>query len=171
MKKHVINICQPAYLELKRISSIRRFLTENETKTFITSYILSRLHYSVSSRAHLILSSNLSKKLKTLQQDSSSWHLVITTLHLSWKSCTGFPFLERIKYKVACISFHAINGSGPTSSRTLTYLHSVSHASLFLRFPHAQNPTIQTQDSWLSHLHLLWTLCLEFTSTRHLFHL
>ena len=50
---------------------------------------------------------------------------------------------------------------------TLTYLHSVSHALLFFGFPHAQNPTIQTQDSRLSHLHLFWTLCLEFTSTRH----
>ena len=29
---------------------------------------------------------------------------------------------------------------------TLTYLHSVSHALLFFRFPHAQNPTIQMQD-------------------------
>ena len=29
MKKHVIKICQTAYLELKRISSICRFLTED----------------------------------------------------------------------------------------------------------------------------------------------
>ena len=53
---------------------------------------------------------------------------------------------------------------------TPTYLHSVFfrflHA-LFFRFLHAQNPTIQTQDSWLSHFHLLWTQCLEFTPTRH----
>ena len=30
---------------LKRISSIRRFLTEDATKTLVTSYILSRLDY------------------------------------------------------------------------------------------------------------------------------
>ena len=45
MKKHVIKICQTAYFELKRISSIHRFLTEDATKTFVTSYILSRLDY------------------------------------------------------------------------------------------------------------------------------
>ena len=45
MKKHVIKICQTAYFELKRISSIRRFLTEDATKTLVTSYILSRLDY------------------------------------------------------------------------------------------------------------------------------
>ena len=33
MKKHIIKICQTAYFELKRISSIRRFLTEDATKT------------------------------------------------------------------------------------------------------------------------------------------
>ena len=38
--------------------------------------------------------------------------------------------------------------------------------SALLQIPHVQSPTIQTQDSWLSHFHLLWTLCLEFTLTR-----
>ena len=45
MKKHIIKICQTAYFELKRISSIRRFLTEDATKTLVTSYIFSRLDY------------------------------------------------------------------------------------------------------------------------------
>ena len=45
MKKHIIKICQTAYFKLKRISSIQRFLTEDAAKTFVTSYILSRLDY------------------------------------------------------------------------------------------------------------------------------
>ena len=45
MKKHVIKICQTAYFEFKRLSSIRRFLTEDATKTLVTSYILSRFDY------------------------------------------------------------------------------------------------------------------------------
>ena len=45
IKKHVIKICQTAYFELKRISSVCRFLTEDATKTLVTSYILSRLDY------------------------------------------------------------------------------------------------------------------------------
>ena len=44
-KKHIIKICQTAYFELKRISSIRRFLNEDATKSLVTSYILSRLDY------------------------------------------------------------------------------------------------------------------------------
>ena len=105
MKKHVIKICQTAHFELKRISSIRRFLTEDATKTPVTSYKLSRLDYCNCNRVHPILSSNLSRKFKTLLQDSSSWHLVITTLQLFCKSCSGFPFQSALNTKLhACAS-------------------------------------------------------------------
>ena len=33
MKRHIIKVCQTANFKLKRISSIRRFLTEDATKT------------------------------------------------------------------------------------------------------------------------------------------
>ena len=52
MKKQVKKICHTAYFELKHISLICRFLTEDATKTQgntavygVTSYILSQLHY------------------------------------------------------------------------------------------------------------------------------
>ena len=43
MKQHVIKICQIVYYELKRISSIRRYLTEEAAKQLVTSCVLSRL--------------------------------------------------------------------------------------------------------------------------------
>ena len=52
MKKQVIKICHTTYFELKHISLICRFLTEDATKIQgntavygVTSYILSHLHY------------------------------------------------------------------------------------------------------------------------------
>ena len=36
----------------------------------------------------------------------------------------------------------------------------------FFGHSHADNPAIQTQDSWLLHFLLLWTPHLEFTPTR-----
>ena len=39
MKQHVIKICQTAYYELKRISSIRRYLTEDAAKQLVTSCV------------------------------------------------------------------------------------------------------------------------------------
>ena len=90
-------------------------------------------------------------------------HLTPLLVKLHW-----LPISERIKYKVACMCFSAISDCGPahlseplhvyTPSRTL---RSSSDTNL-----HAGNPTIQTQDSWLSHLFLLWTPHLEFTPTR-----
>ena len=80
MKKHVIKLCQTTYFKLKRISSIHRFLTEDATKTLVTSYILSRLDYcNCLLMGHLILSSNLYRKFRTLLQDLFSWHPITTT--------------------------------------------------------------------------------------------
>ena len=45
MKQQVSTICQSAYLELRRISSIRHVLTVDATKTLVTSLVLSRLDY------------------------------------------------------------------------------------------------------------------------------
>ena len=60
---------------------------------------------TVSLWVHLILSSNLSRKFRTLLQDLFSWHPVITTQHLSWKNCTGFPFQNVLSIKsLVCVS-------------------------------------------------------------------
>ena len=60
---------------------------------------------TLSSWVHLILSSNLSRKFKTLPQDSFSWHPITTTQHLSWKNCTGFPFQNVLSIKsLVCVS-------------------------------------------------------------------
>ena len=60
---------------------------------------------TVSSWVHLILSSNLSRKFRTLLQDLFSWHPVTTTQHFSWKNCTGFPFQNVFSIKsLVCVS-------------------------------------------------------------------
>ena len=45
MKEHINEGCQMAYWELRRISSIRQYLTEDAAKTLVVSLILSRLDY------------------------------------------------------------------------------------------------------------------------------
>ena len=73
---------------------------------------------------------------------------------------------ECIKYKVAWMCFSAISGSGSTYLSELLHVYTPSRTLHFLWCPNAGNPTIQTQDSWLSHLLLLCTPHLEFTATR-----
>ena len=112
MKKHVIKICQTAYFELKRISSIRRFLTEDATRTLVTSCILSRLDY-----CNCLLKGTPNSVIQPLQkiQNFAARLVLLAPRHhhstpllekLHW-----LPISERIKYKVVCMCFIAIGGS------------------------------------------------------------
>ena len=165
MKKHVIKICQTVYFKLKRISSIRRVLTEDVTKTLVTSYIRSRLDY-----CNCLLMGTPNSVIQPLQkvQNFAARLILIAPRHhhsaTLLKKLHWLPISERIKYKVACMCFHATK---PVLHTSLTSYNSVSHASLFFWFSPAENPEVQMQDSWLLHLHLHWTLCLEFTPTWH----
>ena len=125
MKKHIIKICQTAYFEFKRISSIRRFLTEDATKTLVISYILSRLDY-----CNCLLMGTPNSVIQPLQKiQNFAARLVLLAPHhhhstpLLEKTAL-LPISERIKYKLVCMCF-----SGPaylsellhvcTPSRTL----------------------------------------------------
>ena len=80
--------------------------------------------------------SSLSRKFRTLLQDLFSWHPVTTTQHLSWKKLHWLPISERIKYKVACMCFSALNGSGPAYTSLnccMSTLHLVHYALLLTR--------------------------------------
>ena len=131
MKKHVIKICQTAYFELKRISSISGFLTEDAAKTLVTSYILSRLDY-----CNCLLIGTPNSVIQPLQkiQNFAARLVLLAPRHqhstpllekLHW-----LPVSERIKYKVACICFNAINGSSPA------YLSELPHVYTLLRLVH-----------------------------------
>ena len=103
MKKHVIKICQTAYFELKRISSIRRFLTEDATKTLVTSYILSRLEYC---NCLLMGTPNsVIQPLQKIQNFAARLVLLAPRHHHSWKNWTGFPFQNVLSIKwLVCVS-------------------------------------------------------------------
>ena len=114
MKKRVIKICQTAYFELKRISSICRFLTEDTTKTFVTAYILSQLDY-----CNCLLMGTPNSVIQPLQkiQNFAARLVLLAPCHhhstsllekLHW-----LPISERTNYKVAWMCFDAISGSGP----------------------------------------------------------
>ena len=118
MKRHVIKICQTAYFELKRISSIRRFLNEDATKTLVASYILSRLDYC----NYLLMgipNSVIQPLQKILNFAAISHHHSTPLL----EKLHRLPISERIKYKAACMCFSAINGSGPAYFSELLHVY------------------------------------------------
>ena len=106
MKKHIIKICQTAYFELKRISSIRRFLIEDATKTLVTSYILSRLDY-----CNCLLMGTPNSVIQPLQkiQNFAARLVLLAPRHHHatplLKNCTGFPFQNVLSIKsLVCVS-------------------------------------------------------------------
>ena len=144
-------------------SSVCRFLTEDAGKTLVPSYISHGwTTATVSSWVHLILSSNHSRKFKTLLQDLFSWHPATTTQHF-WKNCTGFPFQNIL---VTYMYFCAINGSG------LAYLSELLHVYIPSCTLCCSSDTcllkVQQYKCKTHGIHtlLLWSPHLEFTPTR-----
>ena len=45
MNAHVSNIARTYYFELRRLASIRRFLTSTATVTLVSAFVLSRIDY------------------------------------------------------------------------------------------------------------------------------
>ena len=46
MNAHISNIARTCYFELRRLASIRRFLTSTATATLVSTFVLSRIDYS-----------------------------------------------------------------------------------------------------------------------------
>ena len=131
MKQHVIKTCQTAYYELKRISSIRRYLTEDAEKQLVTSCVLSRLDYCNS-----LLMGTPNSVIQPMQkvQNTAARLILRAPRH---QNCTPLlqqlqlhwlPISERMKYKTACMCYNAITGSAPSYLSELLHLYSPSRS-------------------------------------------
>ena len=129
MKQHVIKICQTAYHELKCISSIRRYLTEDAAKQMVTSCVLSRLDYCNS-----LLMGTPNPVIQPMQkvQNTAARLILRAPRH---QNCTPLlqqlhwlPISEQIKYKTACMCYNAVTGSTPSYLSELLHLYSPSRS-------------------------------------------
>ena len=129
MKQHVIKIYQTAYYELKRISSIRRYLREDAAKQLVTSCVLSRLDYCKSllmgTPNSVIQPVQKVQKYCCTPHSQSSTPSMCTPLlqQLHW-----LPISKRIKHKTACMCYNAITGSAPSYLSELLHLYSPSRS-------------------------------------------
>ena len=107
MNAHVSNIARACYFELRRLTSIRRFLTSTATATLVSAFVLSRIDYCISLlfgsthdvTSHLQRIRNYAARVILHLPKSSS----ITT-HL--KSLHWLPVNVRSTYKIACLCYH-----------------------------------------------------------------
>ena len=115
LDNHITHICRTAYIAIRQISSIRKFLTIHATKTLVCSFILSRLDY-----CNALLSGcpqHLIDKLQKVQNSAARLILqarkrehITPLLHtLHW-----LPIQARIDYKLSVLCYNFFSNSSPT---------------------------------------------------------
>ena len=115
MKKHISSVCSKAFLQLRNLYSIRRYLTPSATETLVHAFISSRLDYCNS----LLLGlpdcdinklqrvQNSAARLVTRTQKFN--HITPVLVQLHW-----LPVRQRITFKVLLMAFKALNGLAPS---------------------------------------------------------
>ena len=104
MKEHIIKTCKAAYIEIRCISSIRQYLTEDAAKTIVNSCILTSLDYCNS----LLAGYPLSHQTKLIPKSHRAEHAKPLLKQLHW-----LPIEQRIKYKIVCLCYQIIAGTAP----------------------------------------------------------
>ena len=139
MNAHVSNIARTCYFELRRLASIRRFLTSTATATLVSAFALSRIDYCNSLlfgsthdvTSHLQRIQNYAARVILCLPRSSS-----ITIHL--KSLHWLPVKVRSTYKIACLCYHCHSSAAP--SYVADMLHrKPSHT----RKPESMHPLLQ----------------------------
>ena len=147
-QQQISNICKVAYLELRRISSIRHYLTADATKTLVCAFVLSRVDYCNSLLAGL--PKYLLDRLQRIQNNaarlickaSRSDHISPLLHSLHW-----LPISDRINYKLSTFTFSAVCGTGPEYLSELIHVYTPSRQlrsssnTRKLRIPHVRTKT------------------------------
>ena len=114
MSHHISSVCRSAYLELRRISAIRPFLTTSATATLVCSRVLSRIDYCNSLLAGITsdqiarLQRILNNSARLIFRKKRSEHVTPMLISLHW-----IPIKQRIEYKLATLAFRYFDGTLP----------------------------------------------------------
>ena len=114
MKEQVTSLCRSSYFHLRKIGSIRPYLSDESTAQLVSSLILSRLDYCNSTLSGL--PSCLLNRLQMVQNNAArlvlrkrkSDHVTPLLEKLHW-----LPVEARIHYKIATLAFRHFENSLP----------------------------------------------------------
>ena len=128
MNAHVTNTARTCYFELRRLASVRRFLTSTATATLVSAFVLSRINYCNSLlfgsthdvTSHLQRIQNYAARVILRLPMSSSISIHLESLH--W-----LPVKARSTYKIACLCYHCHSSTAP--SYVTDMLHKKSHCT------------------------------------------
>ena len=114
MKKHISHICKSAYLEIRRVGKIRKFLTVKTATRLACSRVLTRLDYCNS-----LLGGVAKEQIHRLQRAQNSAakmvlrkkkrdHAKPLLAQLHW-----LPVEQRINYKMGTLAYRHFDGTLP----------------------------------------------------------
>ena len=115
MNAHVSNIARTCYFELRRLASIRRFMTITATATLVPVFALSRIDYCNS-----LLFGSTQDVTSHLQRIQNYAVRVILCLPMSYsitthlKSLHWLPVKVRSTYIIACLCYHCHSSTAPS---------------------------------------------------------
>ena len=166
MNAHVSFIARTCYFELRRLASIRRFLTSTATATLVSAFVLSRIDYCNSLlfgstndvTSHLQRIQNYAARVIFRLPMSSS-----VTIHL--KSLHWLPVKVRSTYKIACLCYHCNSSTAPSYVTDMLHkkpLHTRNTRSSSYTMPLLNRPT-HTVRQHLVIVHFLLLLLLSGT--------
>ena len=126
-QQHISNVCRSAYLELRKISSVRHLLSAEAATTLVCAFIFSKLDYCNSLFAGL--PKHLIHRLQRIQNNAArlvcksfKFEHVSPLLHsLHW-----LPISDRIDYKISSLTHSAICGTGPEYLSELVQIYTPS---------------------------------------------
>lgn len=124
MTEQVRTLCQSAYGEIRRISSIRKYLSTDATKTLVTSLVLSRVDYCNSLLAGLPMTllgkiqKVMNNAARLIFRASPRQHTSPLLSDLHW-----LRIENRIKYKVCTLCFGIFTGSAPDYLSSLVTIY------------------------------------------------
>ena len=115
MNAHVSNIARTCYFDLRRLASIRRFLTSTATATLVSAFVLSWIYFCCSLlfgyahdvTPHLQRIQNYAARVILRLPMSSSITTHIKSLHL-------LPVKVRSTYKIACSCYRCHSSTAPS---------------------------------------------------------
>ena len=127
MMEHINKVCQMAFWEVQRISSVRQYLTEDAAKTLVVSLVLSCLDYG--NRLLAGVPGCLLHKLKKIQNTFASLILKSSQQEHTkplFKALHWLPISERITYKLSCMYYNSVNASTPQYLADLLQIYTPS---------------------------------------------
>ena len=126
-QQQISSVCRICYLELRRISAIRHYLSEDVTKKLLCAFVLSRLDY-----CNLLLAGCPKYLLSKLQKVQNNAARLISRTTRSAHVTPMLHFLhllsieQRIQYKLSLLCFKVISHQAPIYLSELLHLYTPS---------------------------------------------